>query len=290
MRIGFAGLGTMGGGMSRRLAEAGFAVTVFDLDTAAAERLAGQSGITAAARAADLAAPVVITMLPDGAAVRAVAEQLLEAMTPGSLLVDTGSSDPRDTRELRELAARHGVHVVDAPVSGSPAAARSGELTLMAAGDTEALDLAEPVLAALGRVYRVGPSGAGHALKALNNLLSSVSLAATAEVLLAGKAFGLAPDVMLEVVNASTGRNHASETKLPAHVLTGTFDSGFAQRLMLKDIRIADRLMAEVGGPAELSRACRGIWEQAHAQLPDGADNVEVVRWLESEAGRELRA
>ncbi|MGF1431027.1 NAD(P)-dependent oxidoreductase [Kitasatospora sp. LaBMicrA B282] len=290
MRIGFAGLGTMGGGMCRRLAEAGFEVTAFDLDAAAAERVAAGAGVTAVARPAELAAPVVVTMLPDGAAVRAVAEQLLEHLEPGAVLVDTGSSDPGDTRELRELAARYGVHVVDAPVSGSPAAARAGELTLMAAGDAAALDLAEPVLAALGRVYRVGPSGAGHALKALNNLLSSISLAATAEVLLAGRAFGLAPELMLEVINASTGRNHAAETKLPAHVLTGTFDSGFALRLMLKDLRIAARLLDEAGGPADLSRACRGIWEEAHAKLPDGADNVEVVRWLEAEAGRELRA
>ncbi|MFD7448437.1 NAD(P)-dependent oxidoreductase [Kitasatospora sp. NPDC059827] len=290
MRIGFAGLGTMGGGMCRRLAEAGFEVAAFDLDAAAAERAAEQSGITAAAAPAGLAAPVVVTMLPDGAAVRAVAEQLLPAMAAGSVLVDTGSSDPADTRELRELAARYGVHVVDAPVSGSPAAARGGELTLMAAGDPQALDLAEPALTALGRVYRVGPSGAGHALKALNNLLSSVSLAATAEVLLAGRAFGLEPAVMLEVVNASTGRNHASETKFPAHVLTGTFDSGFALRLMLKDLRIADRLLADAGGRSDLGRACRALWEDAREKLPEQADNVELVRWLESEAGRELRS
>ncbi|MFD8702749.1 NAD(P)-dependent oxidoreductase [Kitasatospora sp. NPDC059648] len=290
MRIGFAGLGTMGGGMCRRLAEAGFEVAVFDLDTAAAGRAAEQPGITAVTRPEELAAPVVVTMLPDGAAVRAVAERLLPAMAPGSVLADTGSSDPGDTRELRELAAGFGVHVVDAPVSGSPAAARGGELTLMAAGDPGPLDLAEPALTALGRVYRVGPSGAGHALKALNNLLSSISLAATAEVLLAGRAFGLEPAVMLEVVNASTGRNHASETKFPAHVLTGGFDSGFALRLMLKDLRIADRLLDDAGGRSDLGRACRAIWEQARAELSQDADNVEVVRWLEAAAGRELRA
>ncbi|MEV7602180.1 NAD(P)-dependent oxidoreductase [Kitasatospora sp. NPDC089797] len=290
MRIGFAGLGTMGGGMCRRLAEAGFEVAAFDLDTAAAERAGGEAGITAVARPAGLAAPVVVTMLPDGAAVRAVAEQLLPAMAAGSVLVDTGSSDPGDTRELRELARTYGVHVVDAPVSGSPAAARAGELTLMAGGDPEALDLVEPVLTACGRVYRVGPSGAGHALKALNNLLSSVSLAATAEVLLAGRAFGLESAVMLEVVNASTGRNHASETKFPANVLTGGFDSGFALRLMLKDLRIADRLLADAGGRADLGRACRALWEEARAALPEHADNTEVVRWLEAGAGRELRA
>jgi 3-hydroxyisobutyrate dehydrogenase len=228
-------------------------------------------------------------MLPDGAAVRRVADALLPALEPGALILDTGSSAPADTLELARVAARSGTAVVDAPVSGSPAAARSGELTLMAAGDDEALDRAEPVLSALGRIHRVGPSGAGHALKALNNLLSAVNLAAVAEVMLAGQAFGLEPAVMLEVINASTGRNHASQTKLPDHVLPGSFDSGFALRLMLKDIRIAAGLQAEAGGPAPFGTACRELWERAEADLPKGADTVEVVRWLEEAAGRELR-
>ena len=203
---------------------------------------------------------------------------------------NTGSSAPADTLELGRAAAEFGVLVVDAPVSGSPAAARAGELTLMAAGSTDALDRATAVLSALGRIHRVGPAGAGHALKALNNLLSAVNLAAVAEVMLTGKAFGLEPAVMLGVINASTGRNHASETKLPDHVLPGTFDSGFALRLMLKDIRIATALQTEAGGPASFGAACQDLWEKAQAHLPAGADNVDVVRWLEEAAGRELRA
>jgi 3-hydroxyisobutyrate dehydrogenase len=290
MRAGFAGLGAMGGGMCRRLADRGFDVVAFDLDAGLTRAAGEHPGVTGVAQAAELAAPVVFTMLPDGAAVRRVAEKLLPHLEGGSLLIDTGSSAPRDTRELAELAASHGVSVVDAPVSGSPAAARAGELTLMAAGDGAALDRAEPVLQALGRVFRVGPSGAGHALKALNNLLSSANLAAVAEVMLAGKAYGLEPDVMLSVINSSTGRNHASETKFPDHVLTGGFDSGFALRLMLKDLRIGTALLAASGGPASLGQACLRLWEQANADLPDGADNTEVVRWLEGKAGRELRS
>ncbi len=290
MRVGFAGLGAMGGGMCRRLADSGFAVRAFDLDRRAAGSAGGHPGVEAVPDAAGLAAPVVVTMLPDGAAVRRVADAVLPLLEPGALIVDTGSSAPADTLELGRVAAGYGVAVVDSPVSGSPAAARSGGLTLMAAGDQEALERAEPVLRALGRIHRVGPPGAGHALKALNNLLSAVNLAAVAEVMLAGRAFGLEPAVMLEVVNASTGRNHASETKLPDHVLPGTFDSGFALRLMLKDIRIASELQERAGGPADFGTACRRLWERAVERLPEGADNVEVVRWLEREAGRELRA
>jgi 3-hydroxyisobutyrate dehydrogenase len=290
MRAGFAGLGAMGSGMCRRLADQGFEMAAFDLDAGLARAAGTHRGITGVTQPAGLAAPVVLTMLPDGAAVRSVAEELLPRMASGSLIIDTGSSAPRDTLALAERAAEFGVSVVDAPVSGSPAAARAGELTLMAAGDSASLDRAEPVLAALGRVFRVGPSGAGHALKALNNLLSSVNLAAVAEVMLAGRAYGLEPGVMLSVINASTGRSHASETKLPHHVVSGTFDSGFALRLMLKDIRNATVLMTAARTPASLGHACRELWETAQAGLPPTADNTEVVRWLERLAGRDLRA
>lgn len=290
MRAGLAGLGTMGGGMCRRLADQGFEVAAFDLDAGLVRAAERHRGVTGVAEAAGLAAPVVLTMLPDGTAVRSVAEELLPRMASGSLIIDTSSSARQDTLALAERAAGYGVSVVDAPVSGSPAAARAGELTLMAAGDNASLDQAEPVLTALGRVFRVGPSGAGHALKALNNLLSCVNLAAVAEVMLAGRAYGLEPDVMLAVINASTGRNHASETKLPLHVLPGTFDSGFAFQLMLKDIRNATVLMDAARSPASIGGACRELWEGARADLPPTADNTEVVRWLERLAGRELRA
>ncbi|WP_078615209.1 NAD(P)-dependent oxidoreductase [Streptomyces sp. NRRL S-475] len=290
MRVGFVGLGSMGSGMCRRLADSGFDVAAYDIDRSAVQSADEYPGIRGVAAVCDLAAGVVVTMLPDGPAVRQVADVLLPRLEPGSLIIDTGSSAPSDTLELGRVAAHHGVAVVDSPVSGSPAAARDGDLTLMAAGTSDALDRAEAVLSALGRIHRVGPAGAGHALKALNNLLSAVNLAAAAEVMLAGRAFGLDPAVMLEVINASAGRSHASETKLPGHVLPGTFDSGFALRLMLKDIRIATALQAQAGGPAVFGTACGDLWEQAHSELPEGADNVEVVRWLEDTAGHELRS
>ncbi|GAA4013652.1 hypothetical protein GCM10022384_67440 [Streptomyces marokkonensis] len=290
VRVAFAGLGSMGSGMCRRLADRGFDVAAFDVDSRALQEVARHPGVTAVAAASELDAPYVVTMLPDGSAVRLLADELLPHLKPGALLIDTGSSAPDGTIELGRIAAGYGVAVVDAPVSGSPAAARAGELTLMAAGDADAVAGAETVLGSLGRVHRVGPAGAGHALKALNNLLSAVNLAAVAEVMLAGRAFGLEAATMLDVINTSTGRNHASETKLVDHVLPGTFDSGFALRLMLKDIRIATDLLATTRGPAAFGTACRELWERAEKGLPATADNVEVVRWLETAAGQELRA
>ncbi|MGW5131546.1 NAD(P)-binding domain-containing protein, partial [Streptomyces sp. NPDC004135] len=135
MRVGCAGLGAMGGGMCRRLADRGFDVVAYDVDAEVAAAAGAHPGVRAAAGVADLAAPVVVTMLPDGAAVRQVAGELLPHLPAGALIIDTGSSAPEDTLALGRAAAAHGVSVVDAPVSGSPAAARAGELTLMAAGE-----------------------------------------------------------------------------------------------------------------------------------------------------------
>ncbi len=124
MRVGFAGLGAMGGGMCRRLAERGFDVVAYDADAGVATAAGAHPGVRAAAGVVELAAPVVVTMLPDGAAVRQVADELLPHLAAGSLIVDTGSSAPEDTLALGRAAAAYDVAVVDAPVSGSPARAR----------------------------------------------------------------------------------------------------------------------------------------------------------------------
>ncbi|NRQ39773.1 NAD(P)-dependent oxidoreductase [Nonomuraea sp. NN258] len=289
MRVGIAGLGNMGGGMCRRLADSGFETVAFDLDPGVTRAAGRHPGVTGVTDVRDLAAPVVVTMLPDGAAVRNVVTGLLAHLAPGSLVVDCSSADPAGTVELARLTAAHGVDLMDSPVSGSPAQARDGTLTLMAAGSAESFAKARPVLAALGRAHHVGPLGSGHALKALNNLLSSINLAAAAEILLAGQAYGLKPAAMLQVINISAGRSHATETKLPDHVLPRTFDSGFALRLMAKDLEIAASIVAAGGGAARFTPVCREIWRRALAASGDDAgDNTEVVRWLERQAGREL--
>ena len=278
-RVGFIGIGTMGGGMARRLADEGFSVVAFDLRESVVRDAALHPGITAVSLGPELACSIVVTMLPDGAAVRAATKDLLPLLDPGAIIVDSSSSAPEDTLALADRASSWGVQVIDAPVSGNPASARSGGLTLMVGGDERALRQARPVLDAFGRVFHVGPSGAGHALKALNNLLSSINLAAAAEVLLAGAAFGIRPDVVLEVINASTGRSHASETKMRSY-LAGDSRSGFALRLMLKDMRIANDLLDTCGGPGSLGRACLDLWERAEVELSSGADNLEIVSWL----------
>jgi 3-hydroxyisobutyrate dehydrogenase len=151
----------------------------------------------------------------------------------------------------------------------------------MVGGDADDVSDCRPLLETLGgEVTRVGDPGAGHALKALNNLLSATSLLASAEVLDAARRFGLDPAVVLEVVNRSSGRSWSTEHKLPSFVLPETFDSGFALKLMLKDMRVAIGLARATGAPATLGEAVVELWAQAAAVLPADADHTEIARWV----------
>jgi 3-hydroxyisobutyrate dehydrogenase len=160
----------------------------------------------------------------------------------------------------------------------------------MVGGSDEAVTGVEPVLAAMGRPTHVGPVGAGHALKALNNLMSAAHLIASSEAILVGQAFGLDPAVTLEVVNASSGRSGSTETKWPRDVLPGTFTSGFGLGLMVKDIHIALDLAASTGADARHMASTVALWDEAAAALPPDADHTEIVRWLRGETTGEAGA
>ena len=292
----FLGLGAMGGPMSARLVAAGHQVTAFDLDEQRTAALAAETGATAV-EAAGLAgaastADVVLLMLPDSRAVESVLlgpEGLLRALRPGATVLDMGSSRPASTQALAATADDLGVRLVDAPVSGGVAKAVTGELAVMAGGRAEDVDRLRPLLAALGTVTHVGPSGAGHAMKALNNLLSAIGLAAASEVLAVGASFGLEPSVMLDVLNGSTGRNHATEVKMARFVLSRSFDSGFALQLMVKDLRTALELAHDTRTPVPLSAGCLEQWTAAQRDLPDGADHTSIAAYVEARSGVELR-
>ncbi|AXK37032.1 NAD(P)-dependent oxidoreductase [Streptomyces armeniacus] len=283
----------MGTPMVRRLVEAGYTVRAFDTDPAARERAAAAgaepaAGLPAAVEGAD----AILLMLPDSDTVEQVVYEdgLLDAAGAGTVLVDMGSSRPHATRTVAGRAADRGVPMVDAPVSGGVGGAEAGTLTIMAGGAADDVARIRPVLECLGgTVSHVGATGAGHALKALNNLMSATHLLVSSEALLAGREFGLDPDVMLEVVNGSSGRSGSTETKWPAYVLPGTYDSGFGLRLMLKDMRIAVDLARETGRPSALGESAVALWAEAAGELPQDADHTEVVRWLEkTHSGEEL--
>jgi len=287
--IGFVGLGNMGLPMARRLAQAGHAVRGFDASPEARER-AALDGMAAAGSAAEAAADagVLILMLPTSAIVRAVLldDGALDALPPDATVIDMSSSEPLETRALAERAARRGVTLIDAPVSGGVRGAEAGTLTIMAGGPGERVEAVRPLLEAMGkRVVHAGDVGAGHALKAINNLLSATHLLASSEALRIGRAFGLEAERMLEAINGSSGRSWSTEHKLPDFVLPGTFASGFGLGLMVKDMGIACALGEQLGATPALGAQALALWEQASAALPSDADHTEIARWVDAGEG-----
>jgi 3-hydroxyisobutyrate dehydrogenase len=229
-------------------------------------------------------AAAIITMLPDGRAVRAAlldGDALADAV-PGGLVLEMSSSDPLGTRALGEALTARGLSLVDAPVSGGVRKAREATLAIMAGGAAEDIDRAMPLLEAMGAsVFRCGALGAGHAMKALNNYVSAAGLVAAVEALAIGGRFGLDPETMVDVLNASTGRNNSTEHKLKQQVIPGTFAAGFAIGLMAKDVGAAAALADGMGIDAPLARAMAERWAEAARTLGPGADHTAIARLLE---------
>ena len=262
----------MGQPMAANLAKEGFAVRSFDLNG---------TGSSPSVRDAAAGAEVVITMLPDGEAVRKAVLEALPALDSGTVVVDMSSSDPAATRALGTMLAARGIELVDAPVSGAVPKAIDGTLTIMAGGNAATLKRITPLLEKMGdRVFHVGPLGAGHAVKALNNYLGAAGTLAGFEALLIARAYGLDPKPMLEAINASTGRNSATERKIPQQVLTGAFASGFRLALMVKDVGIAYRLARELGIDAPYLREALKLWRDAERHLPADADHTRAYEYL----------
>lgn len=282
--ITFVGLGNMGIPMARRLIAAGHDVVGYDPSELARAK-ATEAGIPLTASLVQAAATtrVLILMLPTSRIVDdvLVADGVLTALPVGATVIDMGSSDPTETRRLAALAGSGNRAFVDAPVSGGVGGAERGALTIMVGGEPVDVEPVLPLLEAMGsQVRRVGPAGAGHALKALNNLMSAAHLLVSSEALLVGEAFGLDFATMLEVINSSSGRSGSTEAKWPKFILPGTFDSGFGMALMAKDMGIAVSLANAVGSPAPLSHAATSLWADAVREMPAGADHTAIVEWL----------
>lgn len=289
--VAFVGLGNMGAPMARRLLDAGHRVIGFDLSENAVQRFTEQGGVAATSAAAAASdADVTILMLPSSAVVESVLDDGLAAvLRPGAVVVDMSSSEPMRTRALaRRIADERGVDLIDAPVSGGVRGAVNGTLTIMVGGPPSAVSAALPILELLGRPTRVGDIGAGHALKALNNLLSATHLLVTSEAILAGERFGLDPEVMLTVINGSSGRSGSTENKWPNFIVPKTYDSGFALNLMLKDMRIATDLARQLGLPSVLGENAVALWGQASESLDPAADHTEIARWVADSANPEI--
>ncbi len=263
----------MGQPMAANLAREGFALRSFDLNG---------SGSCRSIREAAKGAEALITMLPDGDAVREAVLEALPALKAGSVVIDMSSSDPVGTRALGSALSRNNVQFVDAPVSGAVAGAKDGTLAIMAGGNASTIKRISSILKTMGnQIFHVGPLGAGHAVKALNNYLGAAGTLAGFEALLVARALGLPPEPVIEAFNASTGRNYTTERKIPQQVLTGAFASGFRLALMAKDIGIAAGLARDLGVETPYLDHTLKLWRAAQRKLPRGADHTEIYRYLE---------
>ncbi|HEY6355446.1 MAG TPA: NAD(P)-dependent oxidoreductase [Burkholderiaceae bacterium] len=296
LTIGFVGLGVMGVPMARHLGEAGHRVQGFDVTPQALERLRKAHPAALAcngAREAASGADVVFTMLPNGAVVRdcVLGEAGIAAgLAPGALLIDTSSSEPWLTREIAAAVRARGASMIDAPVSGAQWGAEAGELVFMIGGDAVDVQRATPLLTAMGKqIFHLGPLGSGHTMKALNNLVTAMTLTATAEALAAGTRCGLDPAVMTDVLNASTGGSWITRTHIHQRVISRRFDDPFKLELMLKDIGIALAVARGAGIPMPLCEAGHPLWQAADGAQGPGASISELVRWVETRCGVEIR-
>ena len=287
--IGFIGLGNMGAPMAGRLLDAGQALVLYDTRAEAIAGLAAR-GARRASSASEVAslAETVLVSLPTPDVVRAVAlgPNGIAAGTRVRRLVDLSTSGPRMAAEIaRELATR-GIAFVDSPVSGGVAGARAGTLAVMTACERAEFERLKPLLAGIGKPFYVGERpGLGQMMKLVNNLLSGAALAITSEAMLLGAKAGLDPDTMVEVLNAGSGRNSATQDKFPRAILPRRFDAGFATRLMYKDLKLCLEEAEALGLTLWVACAVRQLWQATASEIGADRDFTTIMQYVERAAG-----
>jgi 3-hydroxyisobutyrate dehydrogenase-like beta-hydroxyacid dehydrogenase len=293
--IGFIGLGQMGSRMSMRLVDAGYTLTVFDSNEAAMAPLVAK-GARRAASAAEVAsaAETVLVSLPTPDVVHKV------VFGPGGIiegnrvanLIDLSTTGPRMANIIAsELAQRGRLTLVDAPVSGGISGAEKGTLAVMVACEKPLFEQLSPVLGVLGKVFFCGEKpGLGQSLKLANNMISVAALAISSEAMAMGVKAGLDPQVMIDVIMASSGGNVALRDKFPRAVLTGTFDFGFATALSYKDVKLCVDEAEAIGVPMVVGAAVREMMAITNATFGPDSDFTSIAKLLESWAGVEIRS
>ena len=294
MDIGFIGLGKMGFHMARRLLEAGHRVTVFDTRREAIERVVAR-GAQAASSAREVADKVetVMASLPTPDVVLAV------ATGPGGVMegqrirrfVDLSTTGAVMAKRIFEAFKARNIVQIDSPVSGGVGGAEKGTLAVMVSGPPAEIAVVEPALAVFGKVFFIGERpGAGQTMKLANNVLSATAMAATSEAMVMGVKAGLDPRVMLDVINAGTGRNTATEHKFPRIILPRTFDLGFTNGLMMKDVKLCLAEAQALGVPMAVVEAVARLLQQACDEIGPEGDLTTIVQPVERRAGVEVRA
>jgi 3-hydroxyisobutyrate dehydrogenase-like beta-hydroxyacid dehydrogenase len=285
-KIAFIGVGRMGSSMAARLIAAGHELTIYDPLASATEALASL-GAKVAGSVADAAAASTVAMasVPGPADARETARMIADSPTL-EVFVDLSTSGPAAAQAIAALLAPRGIAAVDAPVSGGVKGAAAGKLAIMASGAARAMEQVRPLLEVLGRVFVLGEKpGLGQTVKLANNLMSAASLAIAAEALAMGVKAGVDPAAMLDVLNASSGRNSATVDKIPKHVVNRRFDFGFANALSFKDVRLCLDEAEALGVPMVVGAAVRQMLSITYQIHGAAADCTELVKVVEDWAG-----
>jgi 3-hydroxyisobutyrate dehydrogenase len=291
-RVGFVGLGNMGSALALRLAAAdGVRLAVFDLDETRCRKLVAAGAIVAQSPR-DLAAmsDVVLTCLPTSEHVRSVLfddRGLAEGLAAGALVIDCTSGHPEATREIAAQLATRAVALVDAPVSGGPQGAAAGTIALLAGGTAEDVARANAVLSLISpNVRHVGPIGAGHTVKLLNNVLAAGHRMLAFEMAAVAAANGVDPRTFVEAVNISSGRSYATEVTMPRHVFGEQLVQGFTLGLMTKDVRLGTSLIGPGFDGLSLAREVGRRLDSALERYGPDTDVNQTLALYEEAAGR----
>jgi 3-hydroxyisobutyrate dehydrogenase-like beta-hydroxyacid dehydrogenase len=287
--IGFIGVGRMGQPMASRLIAAGHPVVAYDVQGQALSAIAGKGAETASSPAEVAArAESVRVSLPVPAVVQEVAlgEQGVAAGSRARVFVDLSTTGPRVAKTIAAALAERGITAIDAPVSGGVAGAVKGTLAVMTSGPKPECDRLKPILEAIGRVFYIGPEpGMGQMMKLINNLLSATATAATSEAVVLGVKAGLDPHVMIDVINAGSGRNTATEDKFPRAILPRSFDYGFALGLMTKDVKLCIDEADALAVPMWIGQAVKQLWLYGLGQGGPDQDFTALITHIEKWSG-----
>jgi 3-hydroxyisobutyrate dehydrogenase len=293
--IAFIGLGNMGGPMAGNLVKAGHAVTAFDLAPASREAAAALGvGIAASAREAVAQAEIVVTMLPAGRHVLSVWADILPAVSPGTLLIDSSTVDVESARKAHALAAEHGCLSLDAPVSGGVGGASGATLTFMVGGSAEAFARGEPVLAKMGRrIVHCGDAGNGQAAKICNNMILGISMIGVCEAFVLAEKLGLSHEALFDVASTSSGQCWSLTTycpvpgPVPTSPANKDYKPGFASALMLKDLKLSQEAAQASGAATPLGAAAAQLYGLHNAWGEGGTDFSGIIHLLRGQAGKQ---
>jgi 3-hydroxyisobutyrate dehydrogenase-like beta-hydroxyacid dehydrogenase len=297
MKLGFIGLGRMGGNMARHLGAAGHDVAVFDVYAPAMQALVERPGISIADSVAEVAsgAEAVFTSLPGPPEVESVVlgpSGLLESMQSGSVYLDLSSNAPSLVRRLHGTLAEKGIAMLDAPVSGGEEGAIVGTLSVMVGGDDATFERMKDVLSAFageGKVFHCGSIGAGSVTKLCNNICSFANGVILSEALTLGVKAGVDLSVLASVISVSSGSSDRLIRKYPRYLFKGNFTPGFMVSLSAKDARLTLELAEEIGVPMQVASMVRAQIEEAIARGWASDDSDSVAKLQEERAGVQLR-